>query len=43
MARELANMNPIENVRYIMKKEIGNRMMCKKKIYGSKYAEHGIE
>ena len=31
MARELANMNSIENVWNIMKKEIGNQMLCKKK------------
>ena len=30
MARELANMNPIENVWNIMKKEIGNKIVCKK-------------
>ena len=30
MAREFATINPIENVRNIMKKEIGNQMLCKK-------------
>ena len=29
MAREFANMIPIENVWNIMKKEIGNQMLCK--------------
>ena len=31
MAREFANMNPLETVWNIMKKEIGNEMLCKKK------------
>ena len=31
MAREFANMSPIENVWNIMKKEIGNQKLCKKK------------
>ena len=31
MAREFANINPIEDVQNIMKKEIGNQMLCKKK------------
>ena len=30
MARELANINPIENVWNIMKKDIGYQMLCKK-------------
>ena len=29
MAREFANINPIENVWNIMKKEIGNQMLSK--------------
>ena len=43
MARELTNMNPIENVCNIMKKEIGNQMLCKKKICGREYMKRGIE
>ena len=44
MATEFANMNPIENDWYIMKKEIGNQMQCKKKkICGSEYVKHCIE
>ena len=31
MAREFANRNPIANVCNILKKEIGNQMLCKKK------------
>ena len=31
MAREFANISPIEDVQNIMKKEIGNQMLCKKK------------
>ena len=36
------DMNPIENVWNIMKNEIGNQMLCKKKIFGCEYAERGI-
>ena len=42
MARELANMNPIENVWNIMKKEIGNQMLCikdmRKRVCGAWYS-----
>ena len=31
MAREFASMNPLENVKNIMKKDIGNQMLCKKR------------
>ena len=42
MAREFANMNPIENVWSIMKKEIGNQMLYNKNMCGSEYVKNGI-
>ena len=42
MAREFAIMNPIEIVWNVMKEEIGNQLLCKKKICGSEYMKHGI-
>ena len=37
------NMNPIEDVWNIMKKEIGNHKPFNKKIYGSEYVKCGRE
>ena len=38
----LPDMNPIEDVWNIMKKDIGNQSLCKKKICRSEYVKGGI-
>ena len=38
----LPDMNPIEGVWNILKKDIGNQKLCKKKICGREYVKGGI-
>ena len=43
MARELANMNPIENVWNIMEKDVGNQTLCKKKDTWTQVCEYVLK